>query len=85
MKGRKSNKDNTMPKTFNGRPANLGSMYFEMKEGISRTKYCVGYCESCGDKMGLSNQELKEMAMHLPNSRIAFLSKLLRMRIIFPS
>ena len=71
-----------MPKTFNGRPANLGSMYFDKKDGSM--KYCTGYCDGCGTKMGLSNEDLKEMAHHLPSHKTMFLARLLKARIIVP-
>jgi len=71
-------------KTYNGRPAQLGSMYFEYNEcGLSKRKFCVGYCE-CGKKVGLTSAELQDFSEHMPLAPVQFIAKLLKTRVIIP-
>jgi len=69
--------------TNNGRPARLGSMYFE-RAGKDRTirKYCVGYIE--GKKIGLTAEDLREFASNMPSFFPEFLHRLFRAKILIP-
>ena len=74
-----------MAKTFNGRPQKLGGMYFIKHEnGTSTRKFCIGYCEKCGAKFGLTSWDLKEFAENMPGFIPDFVQRLFRLRIIVP-
>lgn len=72
-------------KTENGRPAKLGSMYFERNEefGISIRKFTIGYCE-CKKKIGLTSGELREFAQNMPGFMPDLVERLFRLRIMLP-
>ena len=71
-------------KTQNGRPSNLGSMYFENHDnGISTRKFCVGYC-SCGKKIGLTSEELRKFTEHMPGFMPDLISRLFKLKILLP-
>lgn len=75
-------------KTKDGRPSHIGSLYIEQCDnGSSRWKYCVGYCPSCRQKMGLNSDELKELysATHYNPGRgvVKILRTLFKIRIKF--
>jgi len=69
--------------TQNGRPAQMGSIYWEEYEGGGRKmKFCVGYCPNCKTKIGLTKEDLEELA--LPTAPKLFLLRLLRAKLIIP-
>jgi hypothetical protein len=69
--------------TQNGRPSRLGMLYFEQYEGGGRRmKFCVGYCPNCKTKIGLTKEELEELAV--PSASKLFVWRLLRAKIIVP-
>ncbi len=72
-------------KTKNGRPAQIGSIYFEeYDDGRRVMKFCVGYCPECQTKIGLTRQELNELSYLLPTGWQIFISRLLRARFVLP-
>jgi len=69
--------------TQNGRPAQLGSIYWEEYEGGGRKmKFCMGYCPKCKTKIGLSKEEMNEL--DVPAYPKLFLLRLLKAKIIIP-
>jgi len=72
-------------KTLNGRPSNLGTMYFKRYEnGGYIRKYCVGYCPNCKTKIGLTSQEIKEFVDNTSGGFSSFISRLVHTKIIIP-
>ena len=72
-------------KTLNGRPAKLGSMYFEKHEdGNSTRKFCLGYCEKCNAKFGMTSWDLREFAHNMPGFIPDLVERLFRLRIVVP-
>lgn len=63
-----------------GRPQNIGGLFHE--EG--RLKFNIGYCPNCKLKLGMTNQELENLALHIPGRAKTLLWKLCHLRIIFP-
>ncbi|XOB41813.1 MAG: hypothetical protein ACKKMS_00215 [Candidatus Nealsonbacteria bacterium] len=72
-------------KTQNGRPAKIGSMYFEHYDngGVVR-KFTLCYCPSCKRKIGLTPEELNKFAENMPGLLLEFISRLVRLRVILP-
>jgi len=65
---------------LNGRPQALGGLFHE--EGV--LKFNVGYCPDCKRKLGLTNEELEELAIHIPSRTRTLLWKLMHLRVVLP-
>lgn len=74
-----------MAKTINGRPARLGSVYFKEfnAKGHRRLVYCAGYCPCCGEKIGLTSEELGELYLGMPNALQRFWYRFKNIKIVF--
>ena len=69
--------------TQNGRPAQLGSVYWENLDGGGRKmRFCMGYCPKCGHKFGLTKEEMNKL--EIPNYPKLFLLRLLKAKILIP-
>jgi len=66
--------------TKNGRPAGFGSMFID----DGNIKYCVGYCQNCREKIGLTGQALNELAEKLPGRIRFFIWRITNAKIAIP-
>jgi hypothetical protein len=71
-------------KGVNGRVARLGQMYFEEKEnGDYKRLFLVGYTPE-GKKIGLTSEQMRELANNVPGHISQFLQSLPKLRLSIP-
>ena len=59
-------------------------MYFDETNGFPQRKFTVGYCRKCGDKIGLTSDELREFAENMPGYFPDLLERMFKIRILLP-
>ena len=71
--------------TLGGRPQKIGRYYAEYDEQQGRDvlKITVGYCKH-GHKVGLTREQMAELAVWLPGPLRFFLYRLWQTRIVIP-
>ena len=73
-----------MSKIKNGRPQSLGNLFFDDSDGYRRMRWCAGYCPKCGEKIGMTKEDIEEFSMNAPGIFGMFVSKVLHTKIEMP-
>ena len=67
-----------------GRPARLGSMFFDRVGDRLERKFSTGYCQGCGSKQGLTSFDLREFDANSPGYFTRIVKMLWKTRVSFP-